>query len=47
MNPKRAIALAAQNLSWWNYLGSLLGIGILGATLYLCLALFHVIKENN
>ena len=34
-----AIALAAQNLSWWNYLGSLLGIGLLGATLYLCLAL--------
>ncbi|MGK7874318.1 MAG: MarC family protein, partial [Xenococcaceae cyanobacterium] len=23
----------------WNYLGSLLGIGLLGATLYLCLAL--------
>ncbi len=34
-----AIALAAQNLSWWSYLGSLLGIGLLGATLYLCLAL--------
>ena len=34
-----AIALAAQNLNWWNYWGSLLGIGLLGATLYLCLAL--------
>ncbi len=34
-----AIALAAQNESWWDYLGNLLGIGLLGATLYLCLAL--------
>jgi multiple antibiotic resistance protein len=33
------IALAAQNQNWWHYLGSLLGIGLLGATLYLCLAL--------
>ncbi len=33
------IALAGQNSHWWNYLGSLLGIGLLGATLYLCLTL--------
>ena len=34
-----AITLAAQNLNWWDYLGSLLGIGLLGATLYFSLAL--------
>jgi len=33
------IALAAQNESGWDYLGSLIGIGLLGAILYLCLAL--------
>ena len=33
------IALAAQNPQWWNYLGSLIGITLLGGTLYLCLAL--------
>ncbi len=34
-----AIALAAQSPHWWQYLGSVLGIVLLGATLYLCLAL--------
>lgn len=34
-----AIALAAQNSQWWNYLGSLMGITLLGGTVYLCLAL--------
>jgi len=33
------IALAAQNQNGWDYLGSLIGIGLLGAILYLCLAL--------
>jgi multiple antibiotic resistance protein len=33
------IALAAQNQSGWDDLGSLIGIGLLGAILYLCLAL--------
>jgi multiple antibiotic resistance protein len=33
------IALAAQNSHGSNYLGSLLGIGLLGVTLYLCLSL--------
>jgi multiple antibiotic resistance protein len=33
------IALAAQNQSGWDYLGSLMGIGLLGIILYLCLAL--------
>ncbi|MGK7882509.1 MAG: MarC family protein [Crocosphaera sp.] len=34
-----AIALATQNQTWWHYLGSLLGIGLLGVILYFCLAL--------
>jgi multiple antibiotic resistance protein len=34
-----AIALAAQNPHWSGYLGSLLGMGLLGVTLYLCLSL--------
>ncbi len=34
-----AIARSAQNSDWSDYLGNLLGIGILGAALYLCLAL--------
>jgi small neutral amino acid transporter SnatA (MarC family) len=33
------IALAAQNPHWSSYLGSLLGMGLLGVTLYLCLSL--------
>ncbi len=33
------ITLAAQNSQWWNYVGSLIGISLLGGTLYLCLAL--------
>jgi multiple antibiotic resistance protein len=34
-----AIALAAQNPHWSSYLGSLLGMGLLGVMLYLCLSL--------
>ena len=33
------IALAAQNQNGWDYLGSLIGIALLGAILYLCLVL--------
>lgn len=32
------IGLAAEDPQWSNYLGGLLGIGLLGITLYLCLA---------
>jgi multiple antibiotic resistance protein len=32
------IGLAAENPQWSNYLGGLLGIAMLGITLYLCLA---------
>ena len=32
------IGLAAEDPQWFNYLGGLLGITILGVTLYLCLA---------
>ncbi len=32
------IGLATEDPQWFNYLGGLLGIALLGITLYLCLA---------